>query len=119
MRSCEKWSGSVEDGVAHLRSYERIVIHPRCEHATQEARLWSYKTDRLSHEVTPQLLDRHNHIWDAARYALQPVIKPGGPTAFLQYMGQQLTEQRTPKNPALATRPGAVVRDLDIFGHKL
>jgi phage terminase large subunit len=44
----EKWSGSVEDGIAFLRSFMKIVIHPRCTHAIEEARLWSYKVDRLS-----------------------------------------------------------------------
>lgn len=79
VRGAEKGKGSVEDGVEHLRSYERIVIHPRCSHAAEEARLWSYKTDKLSGDVLPVLLDRHDHIWDAARYALEPIIRAGKP----------------------------------------
>ncbi len=75
----EKGKGSVEDGVEHLRSYERIVIHPRCAHAAEEARLWSYKTDKLSGDVLPVLLDKHDHCWDAARYALAPIIRAGKP----------------------------------------
>src|SRR6185369_8938444 len=39
----EKWSGSVEDGVAHLRSYSEIIIHTRCTAFLREARLYSYK----------------------------------------------------------------------------
>lgn len=74
-----KGKGSVEDGVEHLRSYERIVIHPRCTHAAEEARLWSYKTDKLSGDVLPVLLDKHDHCWDAARYALEPIIRVGKP----------------------------------------
>lgn len=73
----EKWHGSVEDGVEHLRSYERIVIHPRCVHAAEEARLWSYKQDKLTGDVLPVLLDRHDHVWDAVRYGLEPIIKTG------------------------------------------
>ena len=42
---CDKWTGSVEDGIAFLRSFEKIVIHPRCKGTIQEARLYSYKTD--------------------------------------------------------------------------
>lgn len=76
---CKKGPGSVEDGVEHLRSYERIVIHPRCVHAAEEARLWSYKTDKLSGDVLPVLLDKHNHCWDAVRYALEPIIQAGKP----------------------------------------
>ncbi|MFW6202131.1 MAG: PBSX family phage terminase large subunit, partial [Gemmatimonadota bacterium] len=63
------------DGVAHLRSYEEIVIHERCEYAQQEARLYSYKVDRRTGDVLPDIVDRHNHIWDAVRYALAPLIK--------------------------------------------
>lgn len=71
----DKWPGSVEDGVAFLRSFERIVIHPRCRHTAEEARLWSYKTDRLTGDVLTTLVDKNNHIWDAVRYALAPIIK--------------------------------------------
>jgi phage terminase large subunit len=70
-----KGPGSVEDGVEHLRSYEKIVINPRCEHTVLEARLWSYKVDKLTGDVLPELVDKHNHCWDAARYALEPLIK--------------------------------------------
>lgn len=71
----DKWTGSVEDGIAHLRSYEEIVIHPRCKHTAEEARLWSYKVDRLSGDVLPVVKDGHDHCWDAVRYGLQPLIR--------------------------------------------
>jgi phage terminase large subunit len=77
--ACVKRQGSVEDGVEHIRSYEKVVIHPRCTHAAEEARLWSYKTDRLTGEVLPVLLDKHNHIFDAVRYGLELVIQRGKP----------------------------------------
>jgi len=73
-----KWSGSVEDGVAHLRQYEQIVIHPRCTHTIEEARLYSYKVDRLSGDVLPDIVDKHNHCIDAIRYALEPIIRGSG-----------------------------------------
>lgn len=86
----EKGPGSVEDGVEHLRSYERIVIHPRCRHAAEEARLWSYKTDRLTGDIRPELVDKHDHTWDATRYALQPLIKRrlSAHTVQIAYMGR-------------------------------
>lgn len=71
----DKWKGSVEDGVAHLRQYEEIVIHARCKHAQEEARLYSYKVDKRTGDVLPKIEDRHNHIWDAVRYALAPIIQ--------------------------------------------
>lgn len=78
MRGCEKWSGSVKDGVAYLRAFERIVIHPRCQHTLDEANRWSYKRDRLTQEVLPELEDKHNHCWDSIRYALDKHIRRKG-----------------------------------------
>ena len=77
-QSVKKWSGSVEDGIQFLRSFKRIVIHPRCEHMRKEARLYSYKVDRLTGDVTSKVLDEHNHCWDAVRYAVQPMIRKRG-----------------------------------------
>jgi len=74
--SAKKAHGSVQDGVTHLRGYERIVIHSRCKYTAQEARLWSYKTDKITGDVQPVLVDAHNHCWDAIRYALEPIIRP-------------------------------------------
>ena len=73
--SADKWPGSVEDGVEHLRSYEQIIIHPDCPNAFDEARKWSYKTDRLTGDVLPVLASGNDHIWDGVRYALAPLIK--------------------------------------------
>jgi phage terminase large subunit len=86
MVGVEKWSGSVEDGIAHLRSYEQIVIHTRCEHAQEEVILYSYKIDKLSGDVLSEVQDKHNHIIDAIRYALAPMIKQGGAEMYLQYL---------------------------------
>jgi phage terminase large subunit len=73
----KKWQGSVEDGIAHLRHYDKIVIHARCPNAAEEARLYSYKIDKRTGDILPQIEDRHNHVWDSVRYALAPLIKPG------------------------------------------
>ncbi|HEY9697028.1 MAG TPA: PBSX family phage terminase large subunit [Trichocoleus sp.] len=72
----KKWAGSVEDGIAHLQSYQKIVIHPRCKRTAEEARLYSYKVDRLSGDISSIVVDAHNHCWDAVRYALGPLIQP-------------------------------------------
>ena len=75
MRSVFKWQGSVEDGIAFLRGFERIVIHPDCPKTREEARLWSYKVDAQTQEILAKVVDKHNHCWDAVRYALQPMIR--------------------------------------------
>jgi phage terminase large subunit len=78
VRGAEKGAGSVREGIAHLRSYERIVIHPRCVHTLEEARLYSFKVDRLSGNILPEPVDKFNHCLDALRYALEPLMGNGG-----------------------------------------
>ena len=73
--SAPKWQGSVEDGIQHLRSYREIIIHPDCPETIRESRLYSYKTDRHTGDVLPQIVDAHNHYIDAIRYALSPIIR--------------------------------------------
>lgn len=74
----KKWAGSVEDGIAHLRSYNQIIIHPRCTNYQDEARKYSYKVDRLTGDILPTVVDANNHMMDATRYALAPLIKQTG-----------------------------------------
>ena len=80
--AARKWPNCVQDGVAFLRGFERIFIHPRCVHAAEEFRLYAYKVDRLSGDVLPDLRDDHNHTVDALRYSLETVMKnsSGGAT---------------------------------------
>ena len=77
--SVKKWPGSVEDGISHLRSYDKIIIHPRCEHTETEARLYRYKVDKQSGDVLPAIIDDNNHCIDPIRYALAPLIKHRAP----------------------------------------
>ena len=90
----EKWDGSVEDGIAFMRSFGEIVIHPECRHTAEEARLYSYKIDPLTGEVRPQVEDKHNHCMDAIRYALAPMIQQSkrGMLAFIQQAVREQAE---------------------------
>jgi phage terminase large subunit len=86
IEGAEKWPGSVEDGIEWLRTWNKIVIHPDCEHSVTregitttygmitEAKNYSYKVDRLTQDVLTDVVDAFNHGWDAARYACQPMI---------------------------------------------
>ena len=78
VEAAKKWPGSVEDGIAFMRSFEAIVIAPKCVHIAEEMRLYSYKTDRLTKDVLSDLVDKHNHCIDATRYALAPLIEDNG-----------------------------------------
>ena len=75
VEAVEKWSGSVEDGIEHLKTYDEIVIHSRCKEMQEEARLYSYKIDKRTGDILPKIEDDHNHRWDAVRYALAPMIR--------------------------------------------
>lgn len=72
----KKGPNSIEDGIAHLRSYERIVIHPSCKHFQDEAKHYSYEVDEKSGDVLPDIIDKWNHLMDSLRYAVEPLIKP-------------------------------------------
>lgn len=76
VKPCKKWSGSIEDGIQFIRSFDRVIIHPRCTETLREFRLYSYKTDRLSGEILPKPVDAHNHLLDACRYSLEPLMRP-------------------------------------------
>lgn len=74
IKSVKKWAGSVEDGVAFIKSLDRVIIHPDCPETAREFRLYSYKQDRLSGDIMPKIVDANNHYIDALRYALQPMV---------------------------------------------
>lgn len=75
--AAEKWSGSVEDGVAYLKGFRRIVVHPRCVNLIEEFRRYSYKIDRVTGKILPIIIDKWNHGIDALRYALDGYIQQG------------------------------------------
>jgi phage terminase large subunit len=68
--AADKWPGSVDDGIAYLKSFEQIVVHPRCTNLIKEFKLYSWKVDRLTKEILPIPVDKHNHFIDSLRYSL-------------------------------------------------
>ena len=78
IEAAEKWAGCVEDGIAHIRGFEQIVIHERCKHMIDESNLYSYKVDAKTNQVLPVVVDKHNHCWDAVRYGLDGYIQRRG-----------------------------------------
>lgn len=78
IEAVKKWPNSVEDGIAHMRSYDEIVIHPQCPEVIQEFALYAYKVDKRSGDVLAVIVDKHNHYIDAIRYALAPLIQRTG-----------------------------------------
>ncbi len=82
IKGASKWQGSILDGISILKSFDKIIIHPRCMHMIDEAKNYSYKVDRNTLEVLPIVEDKHNHCFDALRYALEPYIKGRAPMNF-------------------------------------
>ena len=77
----------IEDGIAFLRSFEQIAIHPRCKPILEESRKYSYKVNRAG-DVTTQIVDKDNHSIDALRYAVAPLVKGKSAGLFLsRYRG--------------------------------
>lgn len=81
VKAAEKWQGSVEDGISHLRGFRKIYIHEtHCQNIARDFRLYSWKVDDKKDppEVLPIPLDRNNHGPDAVRYALDGLIQMRG-----------------------------------------
>lgn len=90
IEGAEKWAGSVEDGVKYLRSFEKIVIHSRCAHTQEEARLWSFRQDRRTGVVMPDLANGYDHCWDSVRYALAKRIPAKSGLAIWQRLDRPM-----------------------------
>jgi Phage terminase large subunit len=70
IHGAKKGPGSVKSGINFLQGYE-IVIDPNCEAMREEARLYSWMTDRLTGRALSVPVDANNHGWDALRYATE------------------------------------------------
>lgn len=78
IKAVEKGKGSVEDGIEYLKSFDKIVIHPRCVETIKEFTLYSYKVDERSGDITNTIVDAENHCIDALRYACERSMKRRG-----------------------------------------
>lgn len=95
MVGVDKWPGSVEDGISVLRSFKKIIIHEQCIHTIQEAKLYSYKKHAQTGDILPEPLDANNHIWDAVRYALAPMIRQSGDGhGWMTFMKEQVDKHK-------------------------
>jgi len=78
LKPCNKWAGSIEDGISYIKSFNSVIIHTRCKEVYNEFRKYSYKVDRRTCEVLNKIEDSFNHYIDALRYSLNDMIKAKG-----------------------------------------
>ena len=71
VRGAIKGANSVEEGIEFLRSFDKVIIHPRCKNTIFEFGNYKFKVDSRSGQVTRQIVDKYNHHIDAIRYALE------------------------------------------------
>lgn len=84
IEGAKKGPGSIEDGIAFIRSFARVYIHPRCKRTLEEFQLYSWKVDRNRIDpetgqpyITNDPVDAYNHWLDSCRYALEPIMRRG------------------------------------------
>lgn len=69
-----KQKGSVEAGIEYLQGLN-IIVNPACTNMIYELHNYKYKTDKLTGEITTDIIDANNHLIDAIRYALWQQIQ--------------------------------------------
>lgn len=87
IEGAEKGKGSVEDGIQFLRSFERIIIHPRCPKAVEDFGNYRWKRDKITNEILCIPAEGSDHWPDAARYALEAYMKHK--VADVKWLGQE------------------------------
>jgi len=65
-----KGARSIEEGIEFINSHD-VVVHPDCKHVVNELDLYSYKVDKQTDEILPELEDKDNHTIDSIRYGLE------------------------------------------------
>jgi phage terminase large subunit len=91
IKGAPKGKDSVETGIEYLKNFKKIYIHPSCVNTLYEFESYSYRQDKVTGEIMPLLVDKHNHIIDALRYALSDNIQlTRRPIVFTDNMIRQI-----------------------------
>ena len=73
IRGAKKGKDSVRYGIGWIRSH-KMHIHPRCQNYINEIQGYCYREDKDGN-VLEEPVDFKNHLMDATRYGLEPVMK--------------------------------------------
>jgi phage terminase large subunit len=86
----DKGQGSVEDGIEFIKSFDEVILHTRCVKTKEEFDNYSYKIDRMTGDILPDIVDTWNHYCDGIRYALEPAMQAHQAGAEGFSAGQQM-----------------------------
>ena len=113
IKPTKKGKGSIEDGIAFLRSFSKIWVHERCKHTIDEMRLYKYKTDKLTGLISRKIADKDNHCIDALRYAIEDIMikHSDGVFKFFEQQAQQM-EGKKIQAPDVILPPVGSVKEL-------
>lgn len=78
IHACQKWSGSIIEGIQFLKSFKKIIVHPSASGVIDNLRLYSNKVDLRNDKVLNEPKDANNDYIDALRYAFDRMIKKDG-----------------------------------------
>lgn len=89
MQPCDKWEGCVEDGIKHIRGFVKVHIHKdNCPNTARDFGLYSWKKDKMTEEILPVIVGKHDHCPDAVRYGLNQFIQRRGTAAMWAKLGK-------------------------------
>ncbi|WPY01512.1 Phage terminase large subunit (plasmid) [Candidatus Trichorickettsia mobilis] len=71
----KKGAGSIEGGIEYIKSFSKVIIHPRCVETIKEFSLYSYKVDERSGDIKQEIIDKNNHCIDSIRYSLENCMR--------------------------------------------
>jgi phage terminase large subunit len=97
IKAVKKWPGSLEDGIDFLKSFRKIVVHPDCIGTINELTYYSYKVDKITGDILPDVVDAYNHYIDAIRYGLGNLIANKGVGKFSSLIPAMKKEKKTQK----------------------
>jgi phage terminase large subunit len=78
IHACQKWQGSIIDGISWLKSFGKMVVHSKATGVIDNLRLYSNKVDLRNDKVLNEPKDANNDYIDALRYAFDRIIKTNG-----------------------------------------
>lgn len=90
---CEKWQGSVDDGIEYLKGFDMIYIHSSCVHTAEEFSKYSYKKDKITKRITMIPIKEWDHCIDGIRYAIDDYIKNSVESDYTQQSDENLLEE--------------------------